>query len=102
MPDGSIHYLHRQSPHKSLDGYIVDPNDPYIFLPVIPPCLARTTRRVPCKRCPKGRKVSYCSKFNLYKPSPDYCKLCASKGEHNPPPVEEIISGDYEEPSLED
>ena len=83
--DGTLQFVKRGLPPDELPGYEADPNDPYLFHPILPPCAARTYKNLDNSDCcPIGRHLRHCSKFGYYSMTPETCKMCAEAGNHVP------------------
>lgn len=62
-PDGELTFPHRGTPPKTIQGYKADPGDPYVFKPLIKPCIYRgvSWRKV----CGGMVQSMHCSKFQI-------------------------------------
>lgn len=87
--DGSIEFPHRGSPPKNVEGYTVDPGDPFHFHLILPECPHRTFKKMVLKCCPEGKTVRHCTKFGFLAMSAQTCIGCVDKGYHiaGDPPV---------------
>lgn len=82
--DGSIEFIKRGLPPTEVPGFEVDPGNPYIFRPILPPCKRRTTVKVPTPCCPEGKEVVACEKFGFIYMTPQCCINCDKDGKSEP------------------
>jgi hypothetical protein len=82
--DGKIFAPRRGKPPAIPNGYIRDPADDYIFIPILAPCNARTEKLIKSKCCSKGKHYLYCKrtgKVIIY----SRCQECIRENKHVDP-----------------
>jgi len=80
LPGGAIQFIHRGLPPMEVPGYEVDPGDPYIFHPVVAPCVHRVPLKITTPCCPEGKEIRFCDKFKYYNVLSSQCMDCIRLG----------------------
>lgn len=76
--NGELLFPHRGDPPKNIQGYIKDTGDPYIFKPLIKPCIYRGITW--SKVCGGQIQCIHCSKFTINVKTID-CLSCDDRKE---------------------
>jgi len=65
MSNGTKFAPHRGKPPACPDGYIRSKGDPFVFYPLLEPCVYRSEKGIPRKCCRTNKVVTWCKRDEL-------------------------------------